>query len=148
MNHIITKRLSAIWLTLIVITTSGCASLIDTYDKVAYHNATSLKVESLALMDKATSAYADNRQSVEDLKVKVDKAYEYSNGRPKNEIVTKQWKLMKDPTRNLLGGFLKRWEEKGTFTKVFITEAKKNVSLGFDQIIGLESGKIKPEGSE
>jgi hypothetical protein len=55
---------------------------------------------------------------------------------------------MRDPDRNLLGGFLKRWKDKGTLSGVFVTEAKKNVSLGFDQIIGLESGLIKPQDSK
>jgi hypothetical protein len=147
MNQFITKKLSAIWLILFVFTVSGCAS-IDKYDTVAYQNATSLKVDSLSLMDKATAAYTDNKQAIKGLILNVDKAYEYANGRPKNEIITKQWLIMKNPERNLLGGFLKRWQEKETLSKIFITEAKKNVSLGFDQIIGLESGKIKPEGSE
>ena len=62
MNQFITKKLSAIWLILFVFTVSGCAS-IDKYDKVAYQNATSLKVDSLSLMDKATAAYADNKAS-------------------------------------------------------------------------------------
>lgn len=148
MNQFISKKLSAIWLILFALAVTGCASLIDKYDKVAYENATSLKVDSLALMDKATGAYADNKQAVNGLVIKIDKAYEYANGRPKNDIVTKQWLIMKDPERKLLGGFLKRWEEKEELSKVFVTEAKKNISLGFDQIIGLESGKIKPEGSE
>ncbi len=148
MRHIINQKLSSLWLILSISAVTGCSSLIDKYDQVAYQNATSIKVESLALMDKATSSYSDNETAVDELIIKVDKAYEYANGRPNNEIVTKQWVIMKDPSRNLLGGFLVRWKEKGSLSKTFVIEAKKNVSFGFDQIIGLESGKIKPEGSK
>jgi len=148
MRHIIIKKLSALCLILSIFAVTGCSSLIDKYDQVAYQNATSIKVESLALIDKATSPYSDNETDVDELIIKVDKAYEYANGRPNNEIVTKQWVIMKDPSHNLLGGFLVRWKENGSLSKTFVTEAKKNVSLGFDQIIGLESGKIKPEGSK
>ena len=51
---------------------------------------------------------------------------------------------IKDPTRNSLVGFLKRWENKNQLDKTFIQEAKALVSDGFDAVIELESGKIKP----
>ncbi len=148
MNNIVNKKLSVIWLILFSVVFSGCSLQIDKYDKVAYQNATSIKVDSLALMSKATEPYEKNEESVDALKIEVEKAYEYAKGRPKNEIVTKQWEIMKDPDRNLLGGFFARWQMKEVLSKNFIAEAKKNISLGFDQIIGLESGKIKPEESK
>ncbi|GGO80406.1 hypothetical protein GCM10011348_16990 [Marinobacterium nitratireducens] len=144
MKSITRQNPSAVWLMLLLFAVTGCSTLIGSYDKTAYQNATSIKVDSLALMDKATSPYADHREAAEQLRIELDKAYEYAHGRPKNEIVTKQWAIMKDPSRHLLGGFLVRWKEKGFLTQVFVTEAKKNVAMGFDQIIGLESGKIKP----
>jgi hypothetical protein len=147
MKYIINKKLSVIWMILFSVIVSGCSLLIDKYDTVAYQNATSIKVDSLGLIDKATEPYSKNEASVNAIKVKVEKAYEYAKGRPQNKFVTKQWGIMKDPSRNLLGGFLARWKDKETLSKTFITETKKNVSLGFDQIIGLESGKIKPENN-
>ena len=148
MKFVINRKLTVLWLIVWAISAGGCASLIDKYDKVAYQNATSIKVDTLVVMDKATEPYSQNESCVEALKIQVEKAYEYAKGRPKNEIVTKQWAIMKDPNRNLLGGFLARWKDKKTLSKIFITEAKNNISLGFDQIIGLESGKIKPESGE
>lgn len=148
MKYLVNYRMSLICLFLFAITVSGCPSLIAKYDKVAYQQATSLKVDSLALMDKATEPFANHKAAVEELKIKVNKAYEYAKGRPKNEIITKQWSIMKDPSRNLLGGFLSRWGKKGTLSETFVNEAKGNVSLGFDQIIGLESGLIKAKSSE
>ncbi len=118
-------------------------STISTFSQYAYEQAVSLKVESLNLMDKAAEEFSANKDAVEDLKTKLLKSYEYSKGRPKNEISTKQWEILISPDRNLLGGFLKRWESSGTLSRAFIEDSKGLVSDAFDTIIGLESGKIK-----
>lgn len=131
-------------LLLIPIITLSCAS-ISLYSEVAYKQATSLKVESLAVMDIAVEEYADNKAKVESLEIKLNKAYEYAKGRPKNEISARQWQILIDPNRNLLGGFLKRWKQEGALSKIFVEEAKGIIVDAFDTIIGLESGKIKPE---
>lgn len=41
---------------------------------------------------------------------KIDIAYEYAKGRPKNAISARQWEILKGPNRHLLGGFLQRWK--------------------------------------
>lgn len=143
MKKVIICRFPIIWLLLAVILSGGCASLIAKYDKVAYQQATSLKVDSLIIMDKAVEQYSEHEKAIGDLNIKIEKAYEYARGRPKNEIITGQWEMLKDPNRHLLGGFLKRWQDKGRLSTVFVKEAKGNVSKAFDQIIGLESGLIK-----
>jgi len=99
-------------------------------------------------MDKATEPFSTHKQEVETLKLNVEKAYEYAKGRPKNEETTKQWAIIKDPSRNSLGGFLKRWENSQTLKKDFIEEAKGLVSDGFDTVIELESGKRKPSDGQ
>jgi hypothetical protein len=96
----------------------------------------------------ATGDYADHQAAVEDLKTDLNKAYEYAKGRKKNEISARQWQILTDPNRNLLGGFLERWEQEGVLSKAFVDEAKILISDAFDSIIGLESGKIKPESLE
>lgn len=128
---------------LLVIGLSSCAT-ISTFSETAYEQATSLKVEALLLMDKATEPFDSHLKEVESLAASVEKAYEFAKGRPKNEISAKQWEILKDPGRNLLGGFLKRWKEESTLSRAFVNEAKSLVSDAFDTIIGLESGKIKP----
>jgi len=122
---------------------SACTTLSQ-FNQAAYEQATSLKVESLALMDRAEEPFESYRGEVEALMIRVEKAYEYAKGRPGNEISARQWELLKDPDRNLLGGFMRRWEERGTLTETFIIEAKGIISDAFDTIIGLESGKIRP----
>lgn len=114
------------------------------YDQAAYQQAVNLKVDALALMDKATEDYTTQEASVEEVLLRIEKAYEYDRGRKMNQISVQMWENLKNPDKNLLGGCLKRWKEEGVLRRAFIDEAKKLVGEAFDQIIQLESGKIKP----
>jgi hypothetical protein len=122
----------------------GCPS-ISLFDQYAYAQATNLKVDALALMDMATDSVGLHQDAIDQLQIRLDKAYEYEKGRPKNEISAEMWSLMISPDRHLLGGFLKRWQEEKILGHVFVDEAKRIIAKGLDQIIGLESAKIKPE---
>ncbi len=141
------RAVMRLWLVLVVsilmATVNACSSLITTYSQVAYEQATSIKAESLVLMSKGTEPYNQHAQAVTALMLDVDKAYEYAKGRPKNEISAEQWAEIKDPDKNLLGGFIKRWKEQGPLSSAFVKEAKTQVAKAFDQIIELESGKNK-----
>jgi hypothetical protein len=137
------KLVSRSWLVLVVSILAACSNLIAVYSQTAYEQATSIKAESLVLMSKATEPYSQHAQQVAALMLNVDKAYEYAKGRPRNEISTEQWAKMKDPNSNLLGGFLKRWQERGQLNPVFVKEAEAQIAKAFDQIIELESGKNK-----
>lgn len=121
---------------------AGC-TLIARYDQAAYEHATSAKVDTLALMSKATGSYADHEKEVEELVRQLDKAYEYDRGRQLNKLTVAQWDILRDPERNLVGGFLKMWKAKGSLSATFISEKKKQIADAFDQIIQLESGKPK-----
>ncbi len=103
-----------------------------------------MKVESLELMSFATSSYAEYEEDVTYLKTELSKAYEFALGRPNNELSAEQWEILLNEEGNLLGGFLKRWEEEDLLSEMFVTEMQMLVSDAFDTIIGLESGKIVP----
>lgn len=122
---------------------AGCAT-ISTFDQAAYANTIAAKVEALALMTEATGDYSSHTREIAAVVKQVDKAYEYDRGRPLNQITVKQWEILLSPERNLFGGFLRDWQRKGSFKPVALAERKKLVSEAFDQIIGLESGKLKP----
>lgn len=121
---------------------AGC-KLIAEYNQVAYEYATSLKAEALALMEKASEPYADHEEDVEELMLEVEKAYEYANGLPKNEISAEQWKILKDKEGTLLGSFIELWKKEGQLSEISIVEAKEVVSKNFDQIIELEVARIR-----
>jgi hypothetical protein len=118
---------------------------ISKFDETAYQKATSLKVESLALMDSATEPYDEHADRVRQLEAKLEKALEYAENRPDSQISTQQWELLTDEDEDLLGGFLERWENDSTLNEAFVEEKKKQVRKAFDTIIDLESGKIKPK---
>lgn len=123
---------------------TSCAPPVSQYSDSAYRQAVELKVISLDLIEHATQPYGAYEGEVRALRLELRKAYEFSKGRPDNEFSTAQWEIMIDPERNMLGGFLQRWEERGSMPEVFVSEASQNIAAGFDTIIGLESGKIKP----
>jgi len=120
-----------------------CSS-ISVFSPEAYKQAVDLKVESLDLMSFATMPYADYEEEVIYLNTELDKSFEFSKGRPDNEISTEQWEILINEEGNLLGGFLKRWETEGSLSEMFVTEMQILISDAFDTIIGLESGKIDP----
>lgn len=119
---------------------SGC-NTISPYDQMAYAQSVSVKVDALALMDKATDSYDSHRKDIETINLEVDKAYEYEKGRAKNMITVQQWDLLRSPNHDLFGGFLKSWQTKGHLSAYFVAAKKKQVSTAFDQIIQLEAEK-------
>ncbi|MDA8242141.1 MAG: hypothetical protein M0Z67_17455 [Nitrospiraceae bacterium] len=120
---------------------AACAPLIGPYSPSAYKNATGLKAETLALMDKATTPYPDNEGKVEVLMVEIDKAYEYVHGIPSNNLSARQWAILKKSDGDLLGRFFARWRSEGTLKPVYINEFKEIISDAFDEIICLEANK-------
>ncbi len=122
----------------------GACTTISRYDQAAYQHAVNAKVDALAVMNKATGSYDEHQKEIESLMTELDKTYEYDRGRPLNIITVAQWNILRDPDRNLLGGFLKMWKAKGTLSSTLVAEKKTQIADAFDQIIQLESGKIKP----
>lgn len=123
---------------------ASCAPTIALYDQYAYTQTTSAKVDALNVMGMATESYSSHQKDVAALTTEIQKLYEYDKGRAKNQLTVKQWDiLMNDSTGHLLGGFLKRWQMKGTLSADFISDNKTNVAMAFDQIIKLELNKNK-----
>jgi len=59
--------------------------------------------------------------------------------------MVKMLQLLIKPDGNLLGGFLNRWETKGSLSPNLVNESSKLVGQQFDKIINLE--KSRPVGS-
>lgn len=121
-------------------------STVATYDQAAYEHATSVKVDTLALIGKATGSYSDNSAEIAKVKLALQKAYEYDKGRPLNDYTRKQWELLlvekqDDPKSGILPRFFNRWQKKGSLKQAAVDDEKQNVSDAFDIIIQSESGK-------
>lgn len=129
----------------VIFTLSSCTPEIALFNETAYQQAVDLKVEAAELIPNATEPFEEYEEAVAEMRRGMAVAYEFAYGRPDNEISTRQWEIMKDPERNMLGGFLARWEDEGTLSRVFVDEMLTLIEEGFDTIIGLESGKIDPD---
>lgn len=139
----IKKRLSLIISIFIFqISFFSCTS-ISPYDYHSYENATSLKSETISLMERGTEEYSKHVDSINDLNLKIEIAYEYEKGKPKNSITTKMWEKLKDPSGGLYGDFIKLWREQNTLGPDYVQAKKRIVEQSFDEIIKLESKKIK-----
>jgi len=114
---------------------------IGPYSEVAYQNATSLKAETLGIMEKATEPYDAHKVEVENLFVEVNKAHEFVKGVPSNSISSQQWEILIKRDGDLIGKFFSRWSESKILTKTYIDEFKPIVSDAFDEIICLEANK-------
>jgi hypothetical protein len=128
-------------LVLLIGLASACTPLIGPYSPVAYQNATSLKAETLALMDKATEPYDTHKAEVDKLFVEAEKAHEFVKGIPSNSISARQWEILIKRDGDLMGKFFARWGERKTLNAEFIREFKAIVSDAYDEIICLEANK-------
>ena len=118
----------------------SCSSL-SSFDQTTIDQASSIKIMALSLMDKATNPYPDFVPQVDELKNKLDEAYQYSKSRNNNDETTQQWELLIKPDGHLLGGFLSRWQSQNKLSGSFVNQAKDLVSTGFDEIIEFENSK-------
>jgi hypothetical protein len=119
----------------------AACSLIAPFDQASYEHATNAKVDTLALMDKATGSYEEHQKEVEALMLELNKAYEYDRGRSLNKFTVAQWDVLRDPNGDLVGGFLQMWKTKGSLLPGVVREKKIQIGKAFDKIIALESGK-------
>lgn len=142
---IVVKRSNLVFFILSILLLFACAPRIALYNETAYSNAVSLKVESLALMDKASDSISAHVQEISTLETNIEKAYQYVRWLPRNELTVAQWEILKDPNRDLLGGFLAKWKEKKVLHAAFIQEKEKQTTDAFNEILKLETGKNKPK---
>lgn len=113
-----------VFFTVLALLCVACTPLIGPHSPTAYENATSLKAETLVLLSKANLPYEQHQDEVAEVMLKAEKAYEFVNGVPNNQLSAKQWQILKDPEGDLLGKFFKRWRERGVLSKVLIDEYK------------------------
>jgi hypothetical protein len=135
------RRPAILFLLAVGLAVGACAPLIAQYNAEAYKNATSLKAETLSLIDKAGEAYPTRKKDVEILTTKIDAAYEYVAGLPDNQISAQQWQILRDSNGVLYGAFVRVWQQQGTVSRGFRTQYKLQMAEAFDQIICLEANK-------
>ncbi|NKB81441.1 MAG: hypothetical protein GKS05_06085 [Nitrospirales bacterium] len=124
---------------------AACLPSMAPFDPVSLEMAQTLKKESMTLIGKATDPPNLHMDAITQVQKKLQDALNYEAAKvTPNEIAVRQWKLLGDPGRNLLGGFLKKWQdEKVGRSPTFLTNVKSLVSRAFDEIIQTENQKPK-----
>ncbi|WGH74367.1 hypothetical protein P8625_09600 [Tenacibaculum tangerinum] len=121
---------------------SACSTLRTApYDQYSFQKTIELKIDAGQLMEKAETPYQENSIEINNLKNEIAKIVEYEKFKPNNEITYKMWLLLANEDKNLLAGFLKRWEEKETLSPFFITETKGQITEAFDLLLTYEAKK-------
>jgi hypothetical protein len=150
----INSRLKFLVLAFGFIGLTGCPTIAP-YNQKSYELTTSTKAEALAVLDKASDPYNTHIKEVEKLRLEVEKAYEYANGIPKNEVVVGMWNEIRGYVYRVdkkqwvandngnLYSTLELWKRKKILNASAVDEKKKQIASSFDQIIGLEGGKNK-----
>ena len=85
--------------------------------------------------------YDSQTAAIENLEAELEKMVEYEKNKPDNQISYAMWKMIADPNKKFIGGFLKLWEEKGTVNQIFADEAKGQVVEALDLILQYEGKK-------
>ena len=153
------KKIMTVNLLSIVCFLCSCKTLITTYDPYSYTQLSTLKVEVLNVMSKATEDYSAHAAEAEDVKIKIQKAYEYDTHKPKNEVMSAMWKflyesLLSDEMEGITGhqhkkGFLNKWKADKKEGEIFVDEASsKIIAPMFDLIMELESKKLTKSTAE
>ena len=126
----------------VAIVLSSCQGMkVSSYDPAAHQNAIALKAETLALLAMSSEPFATHKDAVVGLNAKVEAAYQVAAATPGNELVAREWQILKDPDRDLYGGFVKRWETSGKLSNAFRENFTGQVGEAFDMIICLEAAK-------
>ncbi len=124
-------------------TFGGCvASKMVPFDAMAFSKGQTIKNAAVELIGMSTNDYSASEGRVNEFQHMVDTQIETETARgEKNQKSVDMWKLLMNPNQNLMGGFLKRWKDKGKLSSTFVNEIKPLVSRNIDKILSLESKK-------
>ena len=117
------------------------ACILPPFEQRSVDLAIELRDESTAIMAKAVEPFADYSDSVTALRTKLKAALAAEAARGHNDESLAQWGLLADPQGALLGGFLTRWEQRGTLGQLFVNEKRTQVMRAFAIIIATEEEK-------
>lgn len=133
---------SIFFMALALVVVSSCRT-IAIFDNASFQRTSVLKARVLVLIDHADEPYEKYNNQIDSMLVESQTIYAMQKAREKNENTAKQWELMLDDKKGILTGFFNRWKIKKTLSITLIEEAKPKIATGFDEILKLESAKLK-----
>jgi hypothetical protein len=112
-----------------------------------------VKVDTLALVGKATENYSAHLSEINSVNLALEKAYEYDKDRPLNTSTRKEWEDLlvvkpDDPKSGIIPRFFARWQRKGSLKPQALADDRQNISDAFDIIIQSENGKNRSSQSK
>ncbi|MEM6656639.1 MAG: hypothetical protein AAF625_01015 [Pseudomonadota bacterium] len=122
---------------------AACDPLANPYSADAYKQATSIKAQSLQLIQNGTRSYNSQASTAEALLLSISEAYEFARGRGRKSTdeAARQWAIIRDPKGGSVADFIRQWRVQGKMNQLFIDEFSEIASKQFDAIIGLETGR-------
>lgn len=125
---------------------SGCSILKKKarFNPEGLEFANRIMVKATQVMRQAEASFFYYRDDVHLLMTEVEKAYEYARTQKNNEAVKDAWNLIRDPTKERLGGFMVLWEREDRLDGVTIELYVQWIEADLNTIIELENAK-KPK---
>ena len=124
----------------------GCTPLANPFSAEALRQATALKARSLALINSGDEPFSRHQDRAEALLISIAEAYEFARarGQRNSDEAALQWAEILDEDGGSVGAFVALWRENGRVNEFFIPQFHEVVSLQFDTIIDLETGRQRP----
>lgn len=138
---LLSQRVRIFILPIILVMWAGCAPLISSYDAVSYKNLTDLKAEMMVFLDKVDSSqpYVQYRKGFEDLRLEIEKVYEYEKGKGLNEDTVVQVEEL----RTIFLDLMRSYRQQNTVSQFYLEEKIIQLKDALDTMIKTESAKPK-----
>lgn len=119
----------------------GCVHLVSYYDSVSYKNLTDLKAHTLLVFDSlGDDPTGKNLESqFNDLRLEIERAYEYEKGKAKNDETVRQLEEIKKmfiETVTLL-------DKQGSLSEDYVELKREQFEQAFDDAIATERAKLE-----
>ena len=121
----------------------GCATQKAPYLRYSFDETARLKVESMAVLDKAHQSYPAGQGGADSVMSGVNSAYQDASLRSKNSESMRRWENLLDANQGSLAGILRQWKENDTLSLAMIQNARIIIAGDFDLISKLENNKGK-----
>ena len=129
--------------TVFLILTSCQITKIAVYDSYSHQNTVALKVRIDQLISKSQENYATHQTEMKALLLELQQQYAYEKSKPNNAVTVAMFSRIIGSEKTLLPQFFAMWRQNEQLSPAFTKEAAKQISETFDQIIILETQKIK-----
>lgn len=119
----------------------GCVHFVSYYDSVSYKNLTDLKAHTLLVFDSLAneSTQKTSESQFNDLRLEIEKAYEYEKGKAKNDETVKQL----EEIRKIFIETVALLHKQGSLSEDYVELKREQFEQAFDDAIATEKAKLE-----